>query len=83
MAAPIAIPLHARSEAIIFLFLGLICKEKGIFDLLQVISGNKDQYRGRIKLIIGGNGEIQHLRDLINKHHIEDIVEFIGWISGK
>jgi glycosyltransferase involved in cell wall biosynthesis len=32
-------------------------------------------------LIIGGNGEIQHLLDLINKHHIEDIVEFLGWIS--
>ena len=67
--------------AIIFLFLGLICKEKGIFDLIEVIAGNKEQYTGKIKLIIGGNGEIQRLRDLINKHHIEDIVEFLGWIS--
>jgi glycosyltransferase involved in cell wall biosynthesis len=72
---------HARSEAIIFLFLGLICKEKGIFDLIEVIAENKEQYTGKIKLIIGGNGEIQHLRDLINKYHIEDIVEFLGWIS--
>ena len=32
-------------------------------------------------MYIGGNGEIQRLKELINKHNIEDIVEFLGWIS--
>jgi glycosyltransferase involved in cell wall biosynthesis len=63
-----------------FLFFGLVCKEKGIFDLVEVIGRNKDKYRNRVKLKIGGNGEIQSLKELIHKHNIEDIVEFLGWV---
>jgi glycosyltransferase involved in cell wall biosynthesis len=70
-----------KSEVITLLFLGLICKPKGIFDLIEVIANNKDKYRSRIKLLIAGNGEVQHLKDMIAKNHIEDIVEFLGWIS--
>jgi len=68
-------------DLITFLFLGLICKEKGIFDLIEVIAGNKEHFRYRIKLLIGGNGEVRHLKNLIEKYHIEDMVEFLGWIS--
>jgi glycosyltransferase involved in cell wall biosynthesis len=71
---------HTKSTIMTFLFFGLVCKEKGIFDLVEVIGKNKDKYRNRIKLKIGGNGEIQYLKELINKHQIEDIVEFIGWV---
>lgn len=72
-----------RSSVITFLFLGLICEEKGIFDLIKVIAKNKERYKTRIKLLVGGNGEVMHLKELISKNHIEDIVEFLGWISGK
>jgi glycosyltransferase involved in cell wall biosynthesis len=72
-----------KSDMITFLFLGLICKEKGIFDLIEVIGKYRDQYQGKIKMIIGGNGEVQQLKELINKNHIEDVVEFLGWISSE
>ena len=72
-----------KSSMVTFLFLGLICDAKGIFDLIEVIAKNKDHYRSRIKLLIGGNGEIQRLKDMIIRNTIEDIVEFLGWISGK
>jgi glycosyltransferase involved in cell wall biosynthesis len=80
---PLLNKYSAKTGVITFLFLGLICEEKGIFDLIEVISKNMEQYRARIKLLIGGNGEVQKLKDLINKHHLEDIVEFLGWISSK
>jgi glycosyltransferase involved in cell wall biosynthesis len=70
----------AKKTITTFLFFGLVCKEKGIFDLVEVIGKNKDKYRNLIKLKIGGNGEIQYLKELINKHQIEDIVEYIGWV---
>jgi glycosyltransferase involved in cell wall biosynthesis len=70
-----------KTDIINFLYLGLLCDAKGIFDLIEVIVKNKERYKGRIKLYIGGNGEVQRLEDMINKHHIEDIVEFLGWIS--
>jgi glycosyltransferase involved in cell wall biosynthesis len=70
-----------KTSSINFLFFGLICKAKGTFDLINVIAKNKESYRGRVKLIIGGNGEIQELMTLINNNHIEDIVEFLGWVD--
>jgi len=78
---PVLNEYSARKDIITFLFLGLICKEKGIFDLIEVIGKGQEQFRARIKLLVGGNGEIQHLRELIKKYQIEDIVEFLGWIS--
>jgi glycosyltransferase involved in cell wall biosynthesis len=78
---PVKIKTNTNKDVITFLFFGLICDAKGIFDLLEVISKNKEIYRGKIKLLIAGNGEVQHMKDLIYKHRIEDIVEFLGWIS--
>jgi glycosyltransferase involved in cell wall biosynthesis len=72
-----------KNGVITFLFLGLVSEAKGIFDLIEVIAKNKEHYRTRIKLLIGGNGDIQHLKDLIARNNIEDIVEFLGWISSK
>jgi glycosyltransferase involved in cell wall biosynthesis len=72
-----------KSTVLTFLFLGLICEEKGIFDLIKVIAKNKERYKTRIKLLIGGNGEVLRLKELISKNNIDDIVEFLGWISGK
>jgi len=66
-----------------FLFFGSICEAKGVFDLVNVIADKKEQYRNRIKLLIGGNGEIQHLKDLIKIQQIEDIVEFLGWVNNE
>jgi glycosyltransferase involved in cell wall biosynthesis len=71
----------SNGDIITFLFLGLICKEKGIFDLVNVIAKNKNKYRGTIKLKIGGNGEVKRLQEIIRENQIEDIVEFLGWIT--
>lgn len=65
------------------LFLGLICKNKGIYDLLKVITGNRDYYRGKLKLLIGGNGEIEKLNKIIKDYDLDEIVDYLGWISGQ
>jgi len=78
---PTILKKSSETGNITFLYLGLICEQKGIFDLLKVIVKNKEQYRGKIKLLIGGNGETHRLMDLIEKHKINDIVEFLGWIT--
>lgn len=70
-------------EVITFLFFGLITEAKGIFDLIQVIAANKNKYRGKIKLLIGGNGKVEKLLSLIKENEIEDIVVFLGWVNGE
>ncbi|GLB51558.1 polysaccharide biosynthesis protein [Neptunitalea chrysea] len=74
---------YNNSCPISFLFLGAIGDRKGIFDLLEVISLNKDYYKGKIKLIVGGNGEVDKLRKTILDNSLEEIVIFKGWVSGE
>lgn len=65
------------------LFLGAICDNKGIFDLLDVIATNKAEFIGRIKLYIGGNGEVERLLSVISQKQLAEIVEYVGWVTGE
>lgn len=62
------------------IFLGKICEEKGIFDLLLVIKQLREK-NNDIKLIIGGEGEVERLSSEIKKLGIEENVNYLGWIN--
>ncbi len=70
-----------NKEVCTFLFLGKICKEKGIYDLLELLSIRKEKYKEKIRLLIGGNGEVEKLVNEIEKLHLSDMVEFKGWVE--
>jgi glycosyltransferase involved in cell wall biosynthesis len=80
---PVKQQVVKNSDLTIFLFFGLICDAKGIFDLLEVITANKEEYRNKIKLLIGGNGEVQRLQSVISVNKLGDIVEFLGWVDNE
>lgn len=84
---PIAVPKStshpAETEPIKLLYLGMINDPKGIFDLVEVMAENKERWRGRVHLTIGGAGETERLVERINTLGVSDIVEFIGWTSGE
>ena len=73
--------IEREKSILTFLFLGIIGNRKGVFDLLEVISANKDKYSGKIKLVIGGNGETDRLTQIIKEHNLKDLIEFVGWIT--
>lgn len=70
-------------DTVKFLFLGQIGKRKGIFDLLQVIIANREKYKGKVKIVIGGNGEIDRLHKTILEQGLTELVEFKGWVSNE
>lgn len=65
------------------LFLGKITQEKGIYDLIDIISTNKANWEGKLELVIGGNGEVENLLHLINGKGLEKIVRYAGYVSGE
>ena len=69
------------SHIITATFLGLICNNKGIFDLVEIIKDNKEFLKGRFRLHIGGNGETERLCKYIQDHELEDIIIFEGWVG--
>jgi len=66
-----------------FLFLGLIDLNKGIFDLLKVLSQNKATLSNRFKLIIAGDGNVGLLHETIRMNGLNELVEFKGWVTGE
>lgn len=62
------------------LFLGEIGDRKGIFDLIPVIA--KLRKKGlNIRLRCGGNGQIERLTTALNTYHLQDAIDFLGWIG--
>lgn len=73
--------IKSTSNELIFLFLGYIGNRKGIYDLIDVINKHKLKYKHKIKLIIGGNGEVELLEKKINQNGLFEIINYIGWVS--
>ena len=84
---PIELPeLNNRekeSDRLELLFLGAVVPTKGIFDLLDYLSTNKYFKTDRIRLHIGGEGEINHLNMLLQQHGISGSVEQHGWVENE
>ena len=71
---------NMRSEKpLTFLFLGALVEQKGIYDLLEVMSSSSNEWRGKIHLIIAGRGEDERVRSFIYNHSLKNMVNFVGW----
>lgn len=71
-----------RTATIHFLFLGYLDKNKGIYDLLTIISKHHHELTGHFILHIGGNGETDKVCHFIQQSHLDNLVKFEGWVSG-
>lgn len=67
------------------LFLAVLLKRKGIYDLVDVVRNLKDERffeHKNIKFIIAGDGpEYQNLVDYVQKYKLESLIDIIGWID--
>ena len=71
-----------KGEMIHLLFLGWIVKEKGIFDIVEVLSEHKKECEGKIVLHIGGDHEVEKLQHIITSNQLDGIIKYEGWVSG-
>ena len=80
---PIIDESRLPTDVLHYLYLGVITKTKGIYDLLDVIADHKEEFRGQMVLHVGGNKEVSTLQHFISENQIEDIVKFEGWVNGQ
>ena len=64
------------------LFLGFVGTRKGIYDLLPAFKDSLARVPS-LRLIIGGNGDVDQARALAAELKIEEHVVFAGWVSGE
>lgn len=70
-----------RDEKFHLLFLGLINEPKGVFDLVNAIKSNKERLAGRFVWHVGGNGQVERLKNEIAANHLEELIEYEGWVD--
>lgn len=76
------ITTHVQNGSLRMLFLGLISEKKGIFDLLEVLAGNRQQFGDKVKVTIGGIGEAERLKKSIAELQLNSEVTYAGWVNG-
>lgn len=81
---PNPVPVPEESPALnrrnIVLFLGRIERSKGIFDLLDAISALRVP-NPEIRLVCAGDGELESVKQYVERLAIGDAVDFPGWIG--
>ena len=65
------------------MYLGEISNRKGAFDLLKAMADNKDYFRDRLLLRMGGNEVNGDIRTFIKKNGLDGFVTYEGWVSGQ
>ena len=65
------------------LYMGEISKRKGGFDLLKAIAENKEYFKDKLMLRMGGNEVDGDIKAYIRKNGLEDFVTYEGWIAGQ
>lgn len=72
-----------KHEKFTLLFLGLLGQNKGIYDLLDVLSIHKEALKGKAELLIGGNGEVDKVQRIISERGLQTLAKLQGWVSGE
>jgi glycosyltransferase involved in cell wall biosynthesis len=74
------VPVNRSEQAI--LFLGRIVKEKGVQELLEATAIVKTVIP-TVQLIIGGDGDMHWLQNLIAKHNLQSNIVIKGWVGDR
>lgn len=80
MPLPALADFTARAPAQV-LFLGRLGNGKGTYDLLQAVRKIAERHPD-LKLILGGDGEVERTRETIRELGLGANVEVLGWVAG-
>lgn len=65
------------------LFLGRLGKRKGIYDLVDAMERLIKEDKIEPILYVGGDGEINKVKEYVRKKELEKYIKIIGWVSGE
>ncbi len=83
---PVGIPVFSGNrlsehKPATLLFLGRLGQGKGAYDLLQAVAQLVPRHPG-LRLLMGGDGELEAVRAAAQDLHIGANVELLGWVPG-
>ena len=79
---PISVPERQADGKLHLLYLGEIKKAKGIYDLLNVLTINKEVFKDKILFRVGGIVVEGDINAVIAENDLSSFVTFEGWVAG-
>lgn len=74
---------HTDDGKLHLMYMGEISKRKGGFDLLKAVVDNREYFRDKIELRMGGNEVDGDIRSYIRECGLSEFVSYDGWIAGQ
>jgi glycosyltransferase involved in cell wall biosynthesis len=71
-----------HGSAINISFMGRLGERKGTYDLLTAFERLSPE-NPRVRLVLGGDGDVDRVRELVRKNGLESKVDVLGWVSGE
>lgn len=62
-------------------FIGTLCQNKGVYDIVEMVNEYKDSLKDIVKISLYGNGEIDSINNIINKNNLLGIIECPGAVN--
>ena len=78
---PKQVPQRVAGDTVRFLYLGMIIRRKGTFDLLEAIARLPAELRSRVHVVMAGNGALAELRGSAAALGISGHVDIRDWVS--
>ena len=72
---------YRGNKTISALFLGFFSEGKGIYDILEMAKRHKEYLSNRLCISVGGNGETEKVKKIIDEHKLDDIIKLEGWVD--
>lgn len=80
---PIERPSEVNESAPLkVLFLGLVCRDKGVYDIVEALKLLAPEYDGRIEVVFAGPGETDRLREAIDRAGVASMASVVGLVRG-
>ena len=76
-------PIKRIDDKLQLLYMGEISKRKGAFDLLKAICKEKEFFKDKLLLRMGGNEVDGDINKFIKDNGLEGFVSYEGWIAGE
>jgi glycosyltransferase involved in cell wall biosynthesis len=71
-----------NNEKITILFMSWVCRNKGVFELIEAVK-MLEKEKLNFKLVIAGKGqEYEEIENLINSSNLREVIELRGWVLG-
>ena len=84
VSPPVLLPeKHTKDGKLHLMYMGEISKRKGGFDLLKAVADNKEYFKDKLLLRMGGNEVDGDIKAYIHEHGLADFVSYEGWIAGQ